>query len=59
MAANSGSSEAEGITTMDALTSALVKIEEADRMFTPEKDVDAVVIVLTLAEINALREAAR
>lgn len=44
---------------MDALTSALEKIEDADRMFVPEIETDTVVVVLTLAEINALRELAR
>ena len=44
---------------MDALTSALVKIEEADRLFSPSDEAETVVLVLTLAEINALREAAR
>jgi hypothetical protein len=44
---------------MDALTSALVKIEDADKLYTPETPADTVIVILTLAEINALREAAR
>jgi hypothetical protein len=44
---------------MDALTSALEKIEAADRLYTPETPDETVLVQLTLAEINALREMAR
>jgi predicted DNA-binding protein (UPF0251 family) len=44
---------------MDALTSALEKIEDADRLYTPETPEDTAIVILTLAEINALRELAR
>lgn len=44
---------------MDALTSALEKIEDADRLYTPESDDETVIVQFTLAEINALRELAR
>lgn len=44
---------------MDALTSALDKIEAADRMFDLSEEADTAVVILTLAEINALREMAR
>lgn len=43
----------------EALTSALDKIEDADRMFEPSEQTDTVIVILTLAEINALRERAR
>lgn len=43
----------------DALKSALAKIEAADRLYLPAEDAETVIVILTLAEINALREMAR
>lgn len=43
----------------DALSSAIDKIEAADRLYTPETEAETVIVILTLAEINALWEIAR